>query len=139
MELLWDWGRKVCSNGPGHMTRMAARPIYGRNLKKIFSGTKRPITLKLGMHHQVPGYYQVCSIDAPGLTLTYFMARSNLVPYAFVWEKGKTMDFSETIEVYDVKVGRWSQLNEYMNIKGHGHSLTLVQGHSDSNFETSFP
>ena len=28
-----------------------------------------------------------------------------MVPYAFVWEKGKTMDFSETIVVYDVKVG----------------------------------
>ena len=22
------WGTKVCSNGPGHMTRMAAMPIY---------------------------------------------------------------------------------------------------------------
>ena len=30
------------------------------------------------------------------------MARSNLVPYAFVWEKGKTMDFSETIVVHDL-------------------------------------
>ena len=49
---------------------------------------------------------QVCSNNAPGLTLTYFMARSNLLPYAFVWEKGKTMDISETIVVYDVKVGR---------------------------------
>ena len=48
-----------------------------------------------------------CSNDSPGLTLTYFMARSNLVPYAFVWEKGKTMDFSETVVVY-VKVGRCS-------------------------------
>ena len=48
----------------------------------------------------------ICSNDDPWLTLTHFMARSNLVPYAFVWEKGKTMDFSETIEVYDVKVGR---------------------------------
>ena len=28
---------------------------------------------------------------------------SNLVPYAFVWEKGKTMDFSETTVVYDLK------------------------------------
>ena len=26
-----------------------------------------------------------------------------------------------------------------MNIKGQGHSLTLVQGHSDSHFQTSFP
>ena len=59
-------------------------------------------------------YYQVCSNNAPGLTLTYFMARSNLVPYAFVWEKVKTMDFSENIVVYDIKVGRCSQLNWYM-------------------------
>ena len=31
--------------------------------------------------------------DDPGLILTYFMSRSNLVSYAFIWEKGKTMDF----------------------------------------------
>ena len=45
-----------------------------------------------------------CSNDDSGLTLTYFMARSNLVHYAFVWEKGKTMEFSETIVVYDLKL-----------------------------------
>ena len=27
-----------------------------------------------------------------------------MVPYAFVWGKGKTMDFSETIVVYDLKL-----------------------------------
>ena len=84
------------------MTKMAAMPIYGKNLKKIFfSGTKRPMTLKLGMQHRVLEYYQICSNDDPGLT--YFTARSNLVPYV---GKGKTMDFSETIVVYDLKVGR---------------------------------
>ena len=62
------------------------------------------MTLKLGMQHRVLEYYQVCSNDDPGLTLTYFTARSNLVPYAFVWEKGKTMDFSEIIVVYDLKL-----------------------------------
>ena len=40
----------------------------------------------------------------PGLTLTYFTARSNLVPYAFVWEKSKSMDFTETFVVYDSKL-----------------------------------
>ena len=58
------------------------------------------------------------------------MAKSNFVPYAFVWEKGKTMDFSETIVVYHIKVGRCSQLNEYMKLmstKGQCHSLTSVQ------------
>ena len=44
------------------------------------------------------------------------MARSILVPYAFVWEKVKTMAFSETIVVYDVNVDRCSQLNEYMKL-----------------------
>ena len=51
MEPPWDGGTKVCSNDPGHMTKMAAMPIYGKNLKKIFfSGTKGPMTLKLCMH-----------------------------------------------------------------------------------------
>ena len=62
------------------------------------------MALKLGMQHRVLEYYQVYSNVDPGLTLTYFTARSNLVPYAFVWEKGKTMNFSETIVVYDLKL-----------------------------------
>ena len=56
--------------------------------------------------------YKVYLNDDPGLTLTYFMARSNLVPYAFVWEKGKTMDFSETIVVYDLKLATDDRSNE---------------------------
>ena len=63
------------------------------------------MTFKLGMQHRVLEYYQVCSNDDPGLTLSYYTARSNLVPYAFVCEKGKTMDVSETIVVYDVNIG----------------------------------
>ena len=34
MEPPWEGGTKVCINGPGHMTKMAAMPIYGKNLKK---------------------------------------------------------------------------------------------------------
>ena len=32
VEPPWDRGTKVCSNGPGHMTKMAAMPIYDKNL-----------------------------------------------------------------------------------------------------------
>ena len=102
MEPLWDRETKVCSNGPGHMTKMAAMPIYGKNVKTIFfSRTKRPMTLKVGMQHRVLEYSQVCSNDDPEMTLSYFTARSNLVHYAFVWDNGKTMDFSETIVGFD--------------------------------------
>ena len=77
---------------------------------KICSGTKRPMTMKLDMQHLVLEYYQVCSNDDTGLTLIYFTTRSKLVLLAFVWGggKGKTMDFSETSVVYDVKVSRCS-------------------------------
>ena len=30
----WDGGTKICSNGIGHMTKVAAMPIYGKNIKK---------------------------------------------------------------------------------------------------------
>ena len=33
----------------GHMTKMAAMPIYGKNPLKIFSRSRRPVTLGLGM------------------------------------------------------------------------------------------
>ena len=32
---------KVCSNGPGHMTKMATKPIYGKNpLKNLLQNQK---------------------------------------------------------------------------------------------------
>ena len=70
------------------------------------------MTLKPGMQHRVLKYYQVCSNDDPGLIMTYSTARSNLVHYAFVLEKGKTMDFSETIVVYDLKLATDGQSDE---------------------------
>ena len=41
MEPSWDRGTKVCSIGPGHVTKIAAMPIYGKNLKK--SSSPEPI------------------------------------------------------------------------------------------------
>ena len=61
-----------------------------------------------------------------------------MVQNACVWEKGKTMDFSETIVVCYVKVGRCSQLNEYMKHYEYQRSMTLVQDHSDSTFSSFF-
>ena len=83
----WDRRTKVCANGPGHMTKVAAMPIYGINLKKFFSGIKRPMTLKLSMLHRVLECYQVCSNDDRRLNLTYFTARSNFALVMFSMEK----------------------------------------------------
>ena len=48
VEPPWVGGTKVCSRHLGHMTKMAATPIYGKNPSKI-SRTGGPIFTKLGM------------------------------------------------------------------------------------------
>ena len=64
-------------NNPGHMTKMAAMPIYGKNPSKFFfSGTTGPISTKLGMKHGELEYYNVCIDDDLWMTLTYFTAWS---------------------------------------------------------------
>ena len=98
------------------MTKMAAMPIYGKNSSKNFSRTGRLISTKLGKKY--PGLQPiiVCSNDDPGVTLTYFTARSNVVTYAFLSEKVKIVDFSETIAASDLKIGRCRQLIEFMKV-----------------------
>ena len=39
LEPPWEGGTKVYINGPGHMTKMAAMPIYSKNPSKILSRT----------------------------------------------------------------------------------------------------
>ena len=48
----------------------------------------------------------------PGLTLTYFTARSNLVPKMFEWEKGKTVHLVKTIGFFLLNESR-SYMNPY--------------------------
>ena len=79
MEPAWEGGMKVYINGLGHMTKMATTPIYGKNPSKIFfSRTGGPIFTKLGMYNRglLPSIFYIN--DDPGVTLTYFTARSNL-------------------------------------------------------------
>ena len=50
VEPPWEGGTKFYINGPGHMTKMAAMPIYGKNPSKIFfSRNGRQIFTKLGI------------------------------------------------------------------------------------------
>ena len=80
------------------MTKMAAMHIYGKNPSKIFftwtaGGYPRIWFVASGTSAII-----VFTNDDPGMTLTYFTARSNLVTYAFLWKKGKTVDFSELLQ-----------------------------------------
>ena len=50
MKMPYDRFAKIYTNCTGHMTKMATMPIYGKSpLNILFSGTKRPMALGLGM------------------------------------------------------------------------------------------
>ena len=111
-------GTKVCSQHLGHMTKMAATPIYGKNPSKIFfSRTGGPIFSKLGMKHRGLLPIIVCSNDDPGVTLTYFTERSKFRNLGFCMGKSENSGFSQTIEACDLKVGRYRQLIDFIKVK----------------------
>ena len=86
MKTSYDRLAKIYTNCTGHMTKMATTPIYGKNpLNILFSGTKRPMALVCSIGDLF--IYKICTNGESRLTLTYFMARSNLIPNAFRWEK----------------------------------------------------
>ena len=62
-------------NNLGHLTKMAAMPIYGKNPSKIFfSETNRLISRKLCVKHRWLKYSNVYINHDPVMTLTKFMA-----------------------------------------------------------------
>ena len=71
----WPWSWSY--DEEGHTVHIMVKPF-----KIFFYGTKKPITLCLGMLHWGCRSCQICWNDEPSLTMNYFMARPNLFPYA---------------------------------------------------------
>ena len=46
VEPLWKGGTKVYINDPGHMTKMVAMPIYGKNLKNLLLQNQKSYDLE---------------------------------------------------------------------------------------------
>ena len=55
----------------------------------------------------------VCSNDDTGVTFTYSTERSNFVTLAFLLEKVKKVDYSETIAACDLKLIDLMKICEY--------------------------
>ena len=71
-------GTKFCLGSLGHMTKMTTTPIYDKNLL----ASKGPVTLVLVMQHLGLGPNKVFPNNDLGFTLSFFMARSNFIPYS---------------------------------------------------------
>ena len=46
VEPPWKGGTKIYINGPGHMTKMAAMPIYGKTLKHLLLQNQKSYDLE---------------------------------------------------------------------------------------------
>ena len=72
-------------NNPGHMTRMAARPIYGKkNFKNLLLRNQWTDFYETWLEASM--YIYVYINHDPVMTLTQFMARSTWVANALEWE-----------------------------------------------------
>ena len=98
---------KLHQHNDGYMTKVAAMSIYGRKKHFIiyFPGTTGKILLKLCMKHKRPYPLICCSNYDTGLTLTYFIARSNFATEAFIWENVTMMDSTGNIASCDLDFG----------------------------------
>ena len=86
MSTPYDWLVKICTNCYGHMAKMVATPIYGKIFKYLLWNQNDN---SLGTYYValVMWSLPVCTNDESRFTLTYFMARSNLIPNAFITGK----------------------------------------------------
>ena len=73
-------------NGPGHMTKMTATPVYGKKIQKSFPTfiTNSPMIMKLGTEHYKLKLYTFYINDDPELTLTHFTTMSILEKLVFI-------------------------------------------------------
>ena len=99
-----------------------------KTIKDIFLSIRKADgheTWNTALNTQVlPSVFKCC----PWVDLNLFYGKVKTGPLCFCMGKVKTMDFSETIVVYDIKVGRCSQLNEsFISTKDQGHSLIFVK------------
>ena len=113
----YNRGMKVRSKGPGHMTKMAAMPIYGKNLKKSSSSEPKGIwpwnvVCSIGFSSTTK-FVQIMTLGWQWPILREGQIWSIVILYE---KKAKTMDFSETFVVYEIKVCKFSYVTESMNL-----------------------
>ena len=103
------------------MTKMATMPIYGKNMKD-----SSPLEPKCWW----PWHFDTSTTKFvkwwPLVDLDLFYSNVKFHPICFCMGKVKTMDFSETVIVYDIKLGRCSQLNEYKKLYEYQRSRSLI-------------
>ena len=131
IEPPWDRGMKVCSNGPGHMTKMQQCPYMGKNLKKSSSlEPKSWWPWKLVWSSGYSSTTKKVSNDDP--RLTFDLLRKGQLCF-LVHFYGKTLKWwiNQTLMMSVILrlIYKISLMNPRRCTSGKGHSLTFVKGY----------
>ena len=76
---------KICLQDAGHMTKIAAMPIYSKKKRfkyLLLQNRRAEFHEAWYLASETPAHHSFLN-DDPGVTLTYFMTRSDLVIWAF--------------------------------------------------------
>ena len=119
-------GMKIYTNELGHMTNMAAMPIYGKNLKK--SSSPEPIDwwpwnfVCSIVYARATKVFQIMTLGWPWPTLRQGQIWSHRLLYG---KKSENYYFLETIAALGLKVAWSIQLNELMKLSECQRSMTF--------------
>ena len=105
-EPRWDRKMKICSTGPGHMTKIATIPIYGKSLKKSSPEPKGwwPLSLVYSTEcSSTTKFVQMMTLGWPWPIL-----RRQIWSLMLLYGKKVKQWIFQKIVVYEVKVGRCS-------------------------------
>ena len=76
-----------CENGEGHMTKMATTTYIVKTFKNLLLENSKSYDLETWHAALVSQALHIHVNGDPGLILTYFTAKSNMVDCAFEWGK----------------------------------------------------
>ena len=113
---IWVFAGRTCH----FVVFFVQRLIYAKNLKN-----------HLLWNQKADDHESLFAASYTGVLLNLFKwpilrQGQNWVPFSFVWDKVKTLDFSEISVVYDIKISRCSQLNEYTKLYEYQRSRSFI-------------
>ena len=117
------------------MTKTATTPIYGKNSLKSFSPKPKggwPWDLVFSIWDVGPTKFAHMNILG-WLILTYFSARSNLIPNAFIWGRYWCAHFSKKFKAKIIVLARNVNLMRrcfYISTKCQADLWPFIKGHS---------
>ena len=139
-SLLWMGGTKTCSNGPGHMTKMATMPYMIKSFKNLIRWNGKAVDLET-WYSSTTKFVQVIPLVWPWPILRQGQFRSPMLLYGkklkqtsnlmiwenYLFEKNCVFDFSKLALVCRMQIsGAWHAVHAIAEMEWVHSSVTIA-------------